>query len=71
MIVEGWGPEDSFVPRIDHSEWNPGEAEGTPPGFIYEDIMEFLMEIFSKSFRDSDSAELAEYNLGESRKIMI
>ena len=41
-----------FLPRIDAGEWDPDtiENESYPPGYIYEDILEFFIELLNIAF---------------------
>ena len=53
-IVGDWTPANAYTPRIDHSEWSPdnpvspNDSNRFPAGFIYEDILEFLLDLLGQ-----------------------
>ena len=71
---------DPFLPRIAASDWNPENYDGRdktqryPPGFVHEDIMELLLDMYLLAFnsakgQDSESAS-AKVNQTETRKLL-
>lgn len=70
-VFEAQGSQ--FVPRVDHAQWHNAAEEHTaaepyPPGFVYEDVLEFLLEVFKyayfgrngKNFQGRDDKTLGE-----------
>ena len=71
---------DPFLPRIAATDWNPDNYDGRdktqryPPGFVHEDIMELLLDMYLLAFnsakgQDSESAS-AKVNQTETRKLL-
>lgn len=56
MNLLAYSANDNFEPRVLKAEWQRGNPSALPPGYVYEDIIEFVLPIMER-------AHLTEYGL--------